>query len=364
VPVLVVRLEPWLAGQTFLGEPVPERWRRIGAEAGFDVRIEGPGGEGGDAVVDGSVLTLDADELRSLGEGLALVLEEPSEEDDEETEFDPDHGLVVAAPADRSFLVGQHDVAGGTRPLLLFLGSHPVRSHDQLAHLEAFHGRMRRDHEQKAGVRLIGGGQFLSPTVTLEPGCTLGPNVVLLGVTRVAAGAVIQMGCHLVDTEVGPGALLKPYTVAEGARIGAGAVVGPFAHLREGSVLGDGAHLGNFVETKKAVLGAGAKANHLAYLGDCTVGARTNIGAGTITCNYDGARKHHTEIGDDVFVGTNSSLVAPLTIGEGALIAAGSVVVQDVPAGALVVARGEQRTTAEKGRAILARNRRLKAEGQ
>ena len=125
--------------------------------------------------------------------------------------------------------------------------------------------------------------------------------------------------------------------------MGEGADCGPFARLRPGSVLGAKAHVGNFVELKNAVLGDGAKAGHLSYLGDAEIGARTNIGAGTITCNYDGANKHRTVMGEDVFVGSNSALVAPVTLGDGVTTAAGSVVTSDVPANNLAVARGRQR---------------------
>src|SRR5690606_11854926 len=128
----------------------------------------------------------------------------------------------------------------------------------------------------------------------------------------------------------------------EGATIGAGAVIGPFARLRPGAEIGAGARVGNFVEVKKAVLGAGAKANHLAYIGDATVGAGANIGAGTITCNYDGVRKYRTEIGPGAFIGSNSALVAPVSIGAGAIVAAGSVITADVGGDALAVARGRQ----------------------
>ncbi|MES1152519.1 MAG: DapH/DapD/GlmU-related protein, partial [Dongia sp.] len=135
---------------------------------------------------------------------------------------------------------------------------------------------------------------------------------------------------------------IRAFCHIEGAEIASGAQIGPFARLRPSSKIGANAHVGNFVETKNAEIGAGAKANHLTYLGDAAVGARTNIGAGTITCNYDGFVKSRTVIGDNVFVGSNSALVAPVTVGEGALIAAGSVVTRDVAPDAMVVARGQQ----------------------
>jgi bifunctional UDP-N-acetylglucosamine pyrophosphorylase/glucosamine-1-phosphate N-acetyltransferase len=137
---------------------------------------------------------------------------------------------------------------------------------------------------------------------------------------------------------------IHAFSHIEGAKIATGAVVGPYARLRPGTALGEDAKVGNFVEIKKAVLGKGAKANHLTYLGDAEVGAGANIGAGTITCNYDGFFKYRTNIGEGAFIGSNSALVAPVTVGRDATVAAGSVVTQDVEAGALVIARGRQET--------------------
>jgi bifunctional UDP-N-acetylglucosamine pyrophosphorylase/glucosamine-1-phosphate N-acetyltransferase len=138
------------------------------------------------------------------------------------------------------------------------------------------------------------------------------------------------------------GAIIHSFSHITGAHIGKGASVGPFARLRPGTRLGEGARIGNFVEVKETVVEAGAKANHLTYLGDTSVGANANIGAGTITCNYDGAAKHRTEIGRDAFIGSNSALVAPVKIGEGAYVGSGSVITQDVPTDALALGRGRQ----------------------
>ena len=184
---------------------------------------------------------------------------------------------------------------------------------------------------------------WIEPGVELEPDVTIGPGVRLAGRTQVASGARIDTGCVLTDTVVGPGCHLKPYCVATEARLEAGAQAGPFAHLRPGAVVGPEARVGNFVEMKKAVLGRGSKANHLTYLGDATVGEGVNIGAGTITCNYDGKNKHPTVIRDGAFIGSNTSLVAPVTVGAGATVGAGSTITKDVPDNALGVARGRQR---------------------
>jgi bifunctional UDP-N-acetylglucosamine pyrophosphorylase/glucosamine-1-phosphate N-acetyltransferase len=178
--------------------------------------------------------------------------------------------------------------------------------------------------------------------VALAREVELGPGVLLLGRTAVAAGARIGAGCVLRDVTVGRDAVLLPYVVATESIVERGARLGPFAHLRPKSVIGRGAHVGNFVETKNTVLHAGAKANHLAYLGDGEIGRRTNVGAGAIFCNYDGFRKWRTVLGDDVFIGSDSQLVAPVTVGDGAYVASGSTIVEDVPAGALAVARSRQ----------------------
>lgn len=168
------------------------------------------------------------------------------------------------------------------------------------------------------------------------------PFVQLLGKTRVGSDSTIRSytvieNCTLGnDVLVRQGCVLSESTVEDGARIG------PFAHLRPGSEIGQSAHVGNFVETKKARLGKGAKANHLTYLGDADIGEGTNIGAGTITCNYDGVSKHPTRIGMNAFVGSDATLVAPVTVGDGAYIGAGSCITKDVPADALAVGRGRQ----------------------
>ncbi|HEV8320183.1 MAG TPA: bifunctional UDP-N-acetylglucosamine diphosphorylase/glucosamine-1-phosphate N-acetyltransferase GlmU [Myxococcota bacterium] len=183
---------------------------------------------------------------------------------------------------------------------------------------------------------------YVADGVAVAPDVTLGPGVALSGRTRVARGAVIGAGAQLHDTAVGPAAEVRAYSVCDGAVIGARALVGPYARLRPGAELGADVHVGNFVEVKKSRLGRGTKANHLTYLGDATVGARVNIGAGTITCNYDGQAKHPTFIEDGVFVGSNVSLVAPVRIGRGAFVGAGGTITKDVPAGALGLGRARQ----------------------
>ncbi len=167
---------------------------------------------------------------------------------------------------------------------------------------------------------------MIDADVEIAPDTVIEPYVQLLGEDAVSARACrIRSYCVIRDTEIGDGVMVRPGCVMEEARIGHGAVVGPYSHLRPGSEIGEGAHVGNFVETKKIKLGKGSKANHLTYLGDAEIGAGVNIGAGTITCNYDGVHKHTTVIEDGVFIGSDSTLVAPVRVGKGVLCG-GSVV--------------------------------------
>ena len=167
-------------------------------------------------------------------------------------------------------------------------------------------------------------------------------NAVFEGRVVLGDGVIVGPGCVLRDCEIAAGVRLNAYCVIEGATVGAGAIIWPFARLRPGASLGPDVHIGNFVDIKNSTMGAGAKANHLAYVGDATVGPRANIGAGTIVANYDGANKHHTVIGADAHTGSNSVLVAPVSVGDGATVGAGSTITKDVPAGTLAVARGKQ----------------------
>jgi len=184
---------------------------------------------------------------------------------------------------------------------------------------------------------------YIGPEVTIGPDTMIGPNVQLRGRTRIGKGCRLDGTAYLVDATVGDGAHLLFGCVVEEAEIGRDARVGPFARLRPGTRLAERVRIGNFVETKKAVIGAGAKANHLTYLGDCEIGPDTNVGAGTITCNYDGFAKHRTTIGARVQIGSDTQLVAPVTVGDDAYVGAGTTVTRDVPPGALAVSRVPQR---------------------
>jgi bifunctional UDP-N-acetylglucosamine pyrophosphorylase/glucosamine-1-phosphate N-acetyltransferase len=182
----------------------------------------------------------------------------------------------------------------------------------------------------------------IDPNVTIGPDSVIEPGVQLLGNTRIGSRCAIGGGSVLIDLRVDDGARILPYCHLVESRIGPDAQVGPFARLRPGTDIRAGAHVGTFVEMKKTTLHEGAKAPHLSYLGDATIGAATNVGAGTITCNYDGFAKYETKIGKGVFIGTDTAFVAPVRVGDGAYIAAGSVVTDNVPADALAVARGRQ----------------------
>jgi bifunctional UDP-N-acetylglucosamine pyrophosphorylase/glucosamine-1-phosphate N-acetyltransferase len=236
-----------------------------------------------------------------------------------------------------------------------------VNSRADLAHVDSILRRRSADAAMAAGATLLRPGTVtLDETVVLEPDTVIGPFVTLLGKTRVGSGSVIGQGAVVKDAVFGKNVTVRPYCVIESAVVGDGASVGPFARLREGTDLAEGVHIGNFVETKKAVLRKGVKANHLTYLGDTEIGERTNVGAGVITCNYDGFVKHRTTIGRDVFVGSDVQLVAPVTIGDGAIIAAGTTVTEDVPKDALALAREPQKNLPEGGAKYRAKKSGLK----
>lgn len=221
-----------------------------------------------------------------------------------------------------------------------FLG---INSRQQLAKAEeVLRGRLV-EHWMARRVRFADPRHvYLDADVTIGEETHIDPFVFLYGKTRIGRGCMVECGAVLKDMTVGDNVHIKPYCVMEESRIAKGAQVGPFARIRPGSVVGEAARVGNFVELKKAKLGPGVKANHLTYLGDAEIGAGTNVGCGTITCNYDGVKKHPTKIGKKVFVGSDVQFVAPVKIGDGAYIGAGSTITENVPAKALAIARGRQ----------------------
>jgi bifunctional UDP-N-acetylglucosamine pyrophosphorylase/glucosamine-1-phosphate N-acetyltransferase len=218
-----------------------------------------------------------------------------------------------------------------------------INSHAQLAAVGAAVRERINQAWMTAGVWMLDPSRvYVDASVSIEAGACLYPEVHLEGLTTVAAGAVVGPQVFAVDSVVGPGARVW-YSVLREAEVGAGAQVGPFASLRPGTRLGEGAKVGTFVETKAAVVGRGSKVPHLSYIGDATIGEESNVGAGSITCNYDGREKHPTVIGDRVFIGSDTMLVAPVRVGDDATTGAGSVITRDVAPGALAVERAEQR---------------------
>ncbi len=222
-----------------------------------------------------------------------------------------------------------------------------VNSRVQQAELERIYQRAQADRLLEAGVTLadparfdLRGSLICGHDVFIDVGC------VFEGRVELADGVIVGPHCVLSNTTIGPGTRIDAFSHLDQARVGVEARVGPYARLRPGTVLGDSVRIGNFVEIKNSTFATDAKANHLSYVGDATVGARVNIGAGSITCNYDGVNKHRTIIEDDVFIGSDSQLVAPVTVGKGATVAAGTTLVQDAPAGQLTMSRTRQTSIA------------------
>jgi bifunctional UDP-N-acetylglucosamine pyrophosphorylase / glucosamine-1-phosphate N-acetyltransferase len=218
-----------------------------------------------------------------------------------------------------------------------------VNSRTELAEVSTLVRQKKNEELMAAGVTLVDpAATYIDPDVEIGADTVIHPGVIIEGRTSIGAACEIHAHVKIADTEIGDHVTIKSFSLITGARIDAGASVGPFAHLRPESVVGEGAKIGNFVELKKTTLGPHSKANHLSYLGNATIGTKVNVGAGTITCNYDGEHKHETVIEDGAFIGSDSQLIAPVTVGKGAYVAAGSSITQDVPAGALGIARGRQ----------------------
>lgn len=218
-----------------------------------------------------------------------------------------------------------------------------VNSRKELADVAAILKTTRAEELMALGVTIVDPpSTWIGPDVEIAPDAVLHPHVHLEGRTRIGARTEIHSWVRIVDSTVDDDVTIQNFCVITEAHVSREARVGPFAHIRPQSDVGEAAHVGNFVELKKTTLGAGAKANHLTYLGDATVGERVNVGAGTITCNYDGTTKHPTVIEADAFIGSDTQLVAPVRVGRGAYVAAGSSITEDVPAGALGIARGKQ----------------------
>ena len=218
-----------------------------------------------------------------------------------------------------------------------------VNSRKELAQIGQLLKMTRNDALMASGVTIVDPATaYIGPDVAIAPDTVIHPNVYLEGRTTIGSGCEIQCGVRIVNSTLADNVFVNSYCVITDSHVACGAKLGPFAHIRPDSHVGEDAHVGNFVELKKTTLGRGAKANHLAYLGDAVIGEKVNVGAGTITCNYDGKKKHQTTIEDGAFIGSDSQLIAPVTVGKGAYVAAGSSITENVPAGSLAISRGKQ----------------------
>jgi len=234
-------------------------------------------------------------------------------------------------------------------PVETVMVAHPdeirgINSRTELAEVSRIVRQNKNEELMAAGVTLVDPATtYIDPDVEIGADTVIHPGVVIQGQTRIGGACEIQAHVRIVDSTIGAHVAVNSFCLIVGASVASGAAIGPFAHLRPESAVGEKAHVGNFVELKKTTLGAGSKANHHAYLGDATIGANVNIGAGTIICNYDGQTKHRTSIEDDAFIGSDTQLIAPVTVGRGAYVGTGTTVRESVPAGALAVSAGKQR---------------------
>lgn len=219
-----------------------------------------------------------------------------------------------------------------------------INSRTELADVGRIVRQTKNEELMAAGVTLVDPATtYIDPDVEIGADTVIHPGVVLEGKTRIGSACEIQAHVRIADSELGDRVTINNFCLIVGAQVADGVRIGPFAHLRPETRVGEGAHIGNFVELKKTSLGPGAKANHLAYLGDANIGANVNVGAGTITCNYDGEKKHLTVIEDGAFIGSDTQLIAPITVGRGAYVGTGTTLRENVPAGSLAVSAGKQR---------------------
>jgi bifunctional UDP-N-acetylglucosamine pyrophosphorylase/glucosamine-1-phosphate N-acetyltransferase len=218
-----------------------------------------------------------------------------------------------------------------------------INSRTELAEVSRVVRQTKNEELMAAGVTLVDPATtYIEPDVEVGRDTVIHPGVTIEGSTKIGAACEIRGNVRITDSEIGDQVTINNFCLIVGARVADGAAIGPFAHLRPQTDVREGAKVGNFVELKKTTLGAGSKVSHLSYLGDATVGANVNVGAGTITCNYDGMKKHQTVIEDGAFIGSDTQLIAPVTVGKGAYVGAGSSITEDVPAGSLGIARGRQ----------------------
>jgi bifunctional UDP-N-acetylglucosamine pyrophosphorylase/glucosamine-1-phosphate N-acetyltransferase len=294
-----------------------------------------------EAIVEQKALTAEQQNVREINSGIYAFRTAPLRAYLDKLSTNNAHGeLYLTDMAGILSAAGERVVAIEAADAAEVLGANTIA---ELVALDATLRAATASRLMAAGVTIFRPETCVIDTeVEVAPDTVIEPFVQLLGSTRIGADCLIRSYSVLENCTLGNSVLIRQSCVMAESTVGNGAKIGPFAHLRPGSEIGDEAHVGNFVETKKARLGKGAKANHLTYLGDAEIGEGTNIGAGVITCNYDGVQKHTTSIGKDVFVGSDSTLVAPVTVEDGAYIGAGSCITKDVPAGSLAVARAQQ----------------------
>ena len=223
--------------------------------------------------------------------------------------------------------------------------THGINDRRQLAEMERYYQLVQAHQLMHRGVTIMDPARFdLRGDLETEPDVVIDINVLLEGRIKIGKKVRIGANCCIRDTVIGDNVEILPNCVIDNAIVSKGCRIGPFARIRPDTVLDENVHIGNFVEVKKSVVGKNSRANHLSYIGDSELGSNVNVGAGTITCNFDGARKHKTIIEDDVFIGSDTQLIAPVTIGAGATIAAGTTVTKDVESGTLAISRAEQKT--------------------
>ena len=218
-----------------------------------------------------------------------------------------------------------------------------VNTRSELSEVGTIMRQKKNEELMAAGVTIVDPATtYIDPDVEIGTDTVIHPGVVIQGYSRIGSACEIHAWVRIADSELADRVTIHNFCLIVGSRVARGAAIGPFAHLRAATEIGQEAKIGNFVELKKTSFGTGSKANHLSYLGDATVGANVNVGAGAITCNYDGQKKHETVIEDGAFIGSDAQLIAPVRVGKGAYVAAGSSITDDVPPGALGVARGRQ----------------------
>ena len=313
--------------------PDPRNYGRVIRKSSDSIEV--------DAIVEQKCLAPEQLDLREINMGMYAFSTRPLLEHLGELKTENPHGEYYLTDMARVLKdAGKRVVAYKSAEVEELLG---VNTLAELAGLDAALRAQTAQRLMDSGVSIFRPETcVIDADVEVAADTVLEPFVQLLGKTRIGSDSTIRSYTVIEDCVIGDDVLVRQGCVLSESKIENGARIGPFAHLRPGSEIGENAHVGNFVETKKARLGKGAKANHLSYLGDSEVGDGTNIGAGTITCNYDGVNKHRTQIGKNAFVGSDSTLVAPVTIGDGAYIGAGSCITKDVPADALAVGRGRQ----------------------